>query len=289
MEKICAGIVTYNPEIELLIKNLNLIKRQVEKIYIFDNGSSNLENIKEIDKDIEVISVGKNVGIAKALNNIMQHASDEEYEWVLSMDQDTLLGENVIKKYSEYLNDESVGILTLKVIRKSSEQKIIYETPSNNLVDSVQRCPTSGMLLKTSLWEAAGKYDEWMFIDYVDYDMCQKILLLDKKILRINEAYMIQNLGDTKEGSLLGKAFSRSKSLTLNRWARTFNHNPNRNYYYMRNSIYFIRKYKNHIKVKQEVKKIFSWELKKLLFEKQKLSQFLVIIKGIKDGIMVKI
>lgn len=289
MKKICAGIVTYNPEIELLIKNLDLIKSQVEKVYIFDNGSSNIEKIKEVDKDIEVISSIENVGIAKALNSIMQHASEDEYDWVLSMDQDTLLGENVIKKYSEHLNDESVGILTLKVIRKSSEQKVIFETASNGLVDSVRRCPTSGMLLKTSLWKAAGKYDEWMFIDYVDYDMCQKILLLDKKIIRINEVYMTQNLGDIKEVSFLWKVFATSNSTTLNRWARTFNHNPSRNYYYVRNSIYFIRKYKNHIKVKYEIRSIVVWEVKKLLFEKHKLSQFLAIIKGIKDGIMVKI
>lgn len=38
---ICAGIVTYNPDIQLLKQNIQSIQPQVQSIFIYDNGSSN--------------------------------------------------------------------------------------------------------------------------------------------------------------------------------------------------------------------------------------------------------
>ena len=43
VKKICAGIVLYNPEIDLLKKNIEAIADQVDCIYLFDNGSKNHE------------------------------------------------------------------------------------------------------------------------------------------------------------------------------------------------------------------------------------------------------
>ena len=41
MVKICGGMVLFEPEIELLIQNISCIIDQIDKLYIFDNGSSN--------------------------------------------------------------------------------------------------------------------------------------------------------------------------------------------------------------------------------------------------------
>ena len=62
--RICAGIVTYNPNIDRLRENYLHIRDQVDVIIICDNGSGNLNEIKEIldDKkgiDSEIIHVGE--------------------------------------------------------------------------------------------------------------------------------------------------------------------------------------------------------------------------------------
>ena len=41
------GIVTYNPDIEKLKKNISRIAGQVCKLVIADNGSKNIEDIKK--------------------------------------------------------------------------------------------------------------------------------------------------------------------------------------------------------------------------------------------------
>ena len=47
MEKIYAGIVTFNPDIERLKENVCAICIQVPEVVIFDNGSSNFVDIQE--------------------------------------------------------------------------------------------------------------------------------------------------------------------------------------------------------------------------------------------------
>ncbi|MBP1046351.1 glycosyltransferase [Enterococcus sp. BWM-S5] len=289
MRKICAGVITFNPDIELLENNLAILRKQVERVYIIDNGSSNIEQIKLIDKEISVVGFSENVGIAKALNRLMMEADKEGFEWVLSMDQDTLIQPNVIESYSRYIDDPTIGMLTLRVIRKSSSGEILFETSTENEYDYVERCPTSGMLLETAAWKEAGGYDDWLFIDYVDYDMCQKVLLLNKKIVRVNDTYMIQQLGDGAELSIVGRMIESLSSDKMKKKTIVFNHNPVRNYYFVRNSIYFMRKYKKHIKVSSELKKVTKWEVKKLIFEKRFFAQFGAMLRGISAGMRAKI
>ena len=48
MNEVIAGIVTYNPDINRLCKNLDAIKNQVSCIVIVDNASINIEEIKNL-------------------------------------------------------------------------------------------------------------------------------------------------------------------------------------------------------------------------------------------------
>lgn len=45
-QNLFAGIVTFNPDIELLRKNIEAICAQVDLVIIVDNGSRNLEDIR---------------------------------------------------------------------------------------------------------------------------------------------------------------------------------------------------------------------------------------------------
>ena len=69
--KIAAGIVLYNPDIDRLKKNLEAIAPQVEKVFLVDNHSDHIENIKKLLEQFpvcELIENEKNAGIATALN-----------------------------------------------------------------------------------------------------------------------------------------------------------------------------------------------------------------------------
>ena len=42
---IIAGIVTFNPDIDRLVRNVNSIKNQVDQVVLVDNGSNEMEMI----------------------------------------------------------------------------------------------------------------------------------------------------------------------------------------------------------------------------------------------------
>ncbi|WP_348796785.1 glycosyltransferase family protein [Lactobacillus gasseri] len=46
--KILGGVVTYNPEIPRFKENLKTLVNQVDKLYVFDNGSKNIEDIESV-------------------------------------------------------------------------------------------------------------------------------------------------------------------------------------------------------------------------------------------------
>ena len=123
-KSIIAGVVTYNPRITLLQKNLSALRELVDRVIVVDNGSVNLTDIKKIIGGIGSISLienQRNLGIARALNEIMETAIEYEYSWVLTMDQDSVVPTNLVSEYVKYL-DSSVGILCPIIFDRNKNQ-----------------------------------------------------------------------------------------------------------------------------------------------------------------------
>ena len=75
--KISAGIVLFEPDILRLKQNVEAIKTDVEHIFLVDNGSKNINEVKSIfenDSKISFILNEENLGIAKALNQLCEIA-----------------------------------------------------------------------------------------------------------------------------------------------------------------------------------------------------------------------
>lgn len=275
---ICAGIVSYNPDINKMMMNYHAIKPQVDVIIIVDNGSENIGELKEhlkLKKDTILIENSKNEGIAKALNQIFTRARECCYKWVLTLDQDSVCSSDIISTYIKHLSLEKVGILCPKVIyeEKDTERKSYLTHGFDAESNSVDACMTSGSLTSVEAWTVCGKFDEWMFIDLVDNDFCMRLKKHDYKILRINSATIRHQLG-TQETI---KLFYGIKIII-------YNHSPTRNYYFVRNSIYLIKKHWKISNCFHNLGILIYWESKKLAFEKRKMENLKSLIKGIKDG-----
>ena len=94
MNKIVAGIVLYNPNIARYQNCVYKLLEQVEKIYIFDNSDKPINYIES--EKIVYISEKRNCGIAYALNRIMEHAKDDGYNWLITMDQDSIIPDGMV-------------------------------------------------------------------------------------------------------------------------------------------------------------------------------------------------
>lgn len=266
------GIVTYNPDIDRLRCNLQAITMQTSQIVIVDNGSRNIYEIEEIITEIidkcVLIKNENNLGIAAALKIIMDYAIENEVDWVLTLDQDSLVRGNLIREYEKYSGDSKIGALTCII-----EDRNIVEVQDDNSIVSVKTCITSGCFMKVSAYQDTHGYDEWMFIDKVDFDICLSLRESGYEIIRIPYKGLLHEVGHGKNVKV------------FNRELIVYNHPAWRRYYRVRNNIYLSKKHPENIgmfwAVTTEVKSIFIV----FVFEKQRIKKIYYGIRGFIDGI----
>lgn len=277
---ISAGIVTYNPDIVVLKNNLESLCPQVAKVFIVDNGSCNVIEIEKVIKCFSNTSLFQNsvnYGIAQALNRLCRIAYQQKYDWILTMDQDSICDECMVQKLSEYISGE-IGILAPRVEFRNSGV-LIERTGSKEgvITENIRACITSGSLTNIRAWKEVGGFDEWYFIDHVDNEFCTHLLNKKYEIVRINNAVLYQRAGDMKYITIFGRPI-------LLPYYSTF-----RNYYICRNTIYYIRKYHRDISLFLELRSFIYSQAIKLLFEKGRWSNLKSSLRGIRDGFKKKV
>ncbi|MDM3181825.1 glycosyltransferase [Citrobacter sp. Cf098] len=77
--KIFAIIVTYNPDNSVLDEFVRKITHQVSKVIIVDNSEPSQVNSY---KDVDIVRLNDNVGIAEAQNIGLQKAMDENCDFI---------------------------------------------------------------------------------------------------------------------------------------------------------------------------------------------------------------
>ena len=102
--KVLATITTYNPDIDLLEKNIDSVIKQVDKLVVYENNSTNRADIIALcaKKDIEIILNDRNEGVAGPLHNGIVYAVANEYPYILTLDQDSISSDGMV----EYLLDK---------------------------------------------------------------------------------------------------------------------------------------------------------------------------------------
>lgn len=282
MCKVVAIIISYNPDNNLL-DSVNLLKNQVEKIIIVDNGSKkekvkNINLIRDIDKEkIEVIFNEENLGIATALNIGVKEGLKQGYNWILTMDQDSKCSDNMVKKMFEVYNgiDEKERRDILSIFPNFVDERIqsIEENSDMSPYEYVDADITSGNLLKAEVFDKVGFFDDSLFIDLVDTDFCMKLNEKNIKMIKVRDAILYHSLGESQSvKSVFGKF-------------NTSNHSALRRYYMTRNRFYTWEKYKdlNSFTLNRD-KKLFKKEFVKIILgEKDKMNKIKMVFKGYKD------
>lgn len=270
MSNILVGIVLYNPDISRLQENINAIKSQIDKIIFIDNGSKNIDIINQIlPQDSVLIKNSKNIGIATALNQILQYALDNDYKWVLTLDQDSVVSNNIGKVYLECINNisDEVGMICCNI--KDRNANFVKKNNKQEIDGYINQCITSASMLRVNAWKKIGGFDDSMFIDSVDFDICINLRNNGWKIYKTFKTQLLHEVGHSKVIKIFGKEY-----LSLN-------HSPFRYYYIARNNIYLGRKYGMLLRNIRVLIRIF-WSI--LFYEEKKINKTVKIFKGIIDG-----
>lgn len=265
---VAAGIVTYNPELELLKKNIQAVLPQVELLIVVDNHSDCIRQIQELllsfDRPIVLIQNEENMGIAKALNQIMDYAQRQQNGWVLTLDQDSIIPSGMVAELLAHAQ-ANVAIVCPTIRDRNAHMDFGPDKISP------EQCITSGSLTNVAIWKRVGGFDEKMFIDEVDFDYNYRVLKAGYRIYQDSHVILDHAFGAAKQIRI----FNRSFAIT--------NYSPTRKYYTTRNKIYNC--YKNDQPFAKAFFVIGRRTIGVLLFEKQKGEKLKAILKGIHDGI----
>ena len=274
INRLGCGIVTYNPDIKRLNQNISAIVSQVDTVLIFDNGSSNIADIKNLCQGLNTIKIIEsecNVGISKALNKIMEVFDNSCFKWVLTLDQDSVSPSNLAKELSKYC-DEKVGAIG-PVIQDLNKKEISSFT-ENGIIER-GRIITSGCLTNVDAWRIVGKFDEEMFIDGVDFDFCDRLRKAGYKVLEVQNVFLIHEIGHIETHRFVFWKID------------VKNHGPFRKYYIAKNIIYLDWKNKRPMFPFISILRVLKQVALVILYETDKLEKLKAMNKGVIDAFRI--
>lgn len=263
MYRYCAGIVTYQPDTERLRECLESVVDQFDQVIIVDNASNKDDEIRTLVEpynNVDLVINSDNEGIARAFNKICNIAIQNGCEWILTLDQDTVIPEDTLMRFTQYISDNNIAIICPAVYYEGWNKLV----KGDDSVDYVKACMTSGSFTRLSVWQDVGGFKEEYFIDFVDNEYCMRLNLAGYRILRVNSCVMKHRLGDSD--------------------IKIPHHSPLRNYYMTRNYYLFIKEYAKHLPVCKERIKLRFLIFQELWFNKDRRETIRMIKRGLSDA-----
>jgi rhamnosyltransferase len=300
--EVCALVITYHPDAGLPERARRIVA-QAGALIVVDNGSSEsalamLGTLAE-DSRVLLISNGANLGVATALNVGIAHARQLGFRFVLLLDQDSDVREDMmstlISVYGAYPEPERLavvgagfeGSLVLALAEagsgssdgaapRSNEAPDLAQGSSTDAWQEVESVITSGSLLPLAAHAVIGPFREALFIDYVDMEYCYRARSKGFHVIATQKPIMAHAIGEP----------TRHRTLWTDKW--TTNHSPDRRYYIARNDTLMLREYGHY--------GFGLWALKSLgrrlrtcrrilLYEESKRAKLGAVAAGYWDGV----
>jgi rhamnosyltransferase len=268
---IAGVVILYHPDLELLLANIQTYVSGLKQLYVYDNSDAKTPGIEEalfkIDPSIQYKFFNANKGIAKRLNQAMDQAALNQYDYLLTMDQDSSFKIGDFEKYkasiqsSTYHNVAQFGVNCQPDFTQPNEQ------PEEALT-----LITSGSILNLSLTKNIGPFNEALFIDFVDAEFSYRVIQNGYLNLMFSNIVLNHALGTLVEGRSLGN-FKKSMRII---------HAPIRVYYIVRNGMYLLFKAKGFTSpMKKDIIRCIKIIKNDLIYNPQLFSVYKNVFAGI--------
>ena len=266
MHRILAIVVTYFPEEALLNANIGAFVNYVDKILIWENTPSHCkEEYRYIEHEkVEYCGDGLN-SISHALNYGWKYAKANDYDYLLTMDQDSQWVD-----FPSFLKNTIYNVDTPRGIwgpdlSGADEYKGIYKF--DILI-------TSGMLLEVKLIDIIGGWNEFFSIDCVDDEFCLRAKTKGIQAYMFGGIKLLQRFGTPHVARLLGYE------------VKLRNDSPKRLYSIYKNHIILMRLFPEITSIKKDFRvcwlAIIKWIV---VFESNRFSKLSAIMRGIISGL----
>ena len=268
---IAGVVILYHPDIKQLSENINTYVLGLKQLYIYDNSEIQTPGIEaalnNLHPCIKYQFFNNNEGIAKRLNQAVDAAMQSQYDYLLTMDQDSSFKPGDFEKYKsliqkgDYTKVAQFGINCQPQITMSSEQ------PQDALT-----LITSGSILNLSLIKKVGDFNEDLFIDFVDAEFSYRV---------IQNGFINLMFSNILLNHALGNLVSGRSVLTFKKSLRII-HAPIRAFYITRNGLFLLFKHKGlSEEMKKDVIRCMKILKNDLIYHPQLTQVYINVMKGI--------
>lgn len=223
--KLAGVVVLYEPTVEV-IDNINSYIANLGHLYIVDNSKRDIFSqwLPRLNgQNVSYKFCDGNIGVGPALNVGAKLAVNDNFEWLLTMDQDSSFDN--IREMIEYIETDAeadlVGIYSPfhdTGTRVRAIEDITYE----------KTLMTSGNIVNLKNYLSVGGTDERYFVDCADHDLCLTMNENGFFVKRLNFCNLKHSLGNNI-------VIINGKEIT--------NHSAFRRYYMTRNTLYLVEKH----------------------------------------------
>ena len=260
-------VVSYNPNVEEFIKNIDRFINIAAKVVIVDNNSSiDITSLILHYNNVYLIKSENNKGIAWGLNQGINKALCLGAEFILTFDQDSFPINNILAVYAKQIINFKLKSPILMGTTYCEKALEIYESKFTQTLTLI----TSGTLHSRDLFYKVGFYDEELFIDSVDFDY----------------SIRVHNMGIPTIKSQLPMISHHLGAPIIKNGLKSTNHSKLRRYYMARNNIIISRRYifSNPLWIVKKNVFFLVDIIKLLIVESHKYSKIKSIYRGLIDG-----
>lgn len=274
-------VITYNPNLEELIKNIKSYITQVNLIVVVDNSTLQAKQ-EEVQKQLSLfdkvalITLGDNFGIAYGQNVGIKFVLDQEYSFFVEIDQDSQLPSDYVASMINAFelltkNGEKIGGIGPVAVNKKTGSPYHNRLRYKGIVEA-EYTLSSGFLVSSDAYKIIGSKNEDLFIDYVDWEWCWRARKCGYKIF-VNTDIAIEHM--------LGRSHMDFYFLKFGVSA------PIRHYYQFRNVFLLITVgyVPLYWKISNIIKLLFKLVAYPLILDSG-LERLKYMINGIQDGIL---
>ena len=234
---VLALIVLYKPNPSNLLTNVEAVVNQVDALIILDNSPNdyNANNysaeigslISRYNDKITFKHNESNLGLPLNYNYAIDLAKMKNMKFLLLLDQDSKLSENVVKellssyyKLSKTFKVGAVSALNQEQIEFSSDTALwgFYERRGMYKKDEIREVAftiNSGFLAPISVYHDVGQYNEKYFLDCVDQEMSLRMRKHGYKIFIIENAVVYHSEGELFTGRFLFSSIQMKRQVPI--------------------------------------------------------------------------
>ena len=293
MQNKLAIIIVNWKQYELTIKCLSSVYKSKFKdfeIVLVDNESNTekLKNLLKNFKKIKVFQNDENLGFGAANNIAINYAIQNNFEYLMLLNNDTEVDENFILPLLNIINNDNlIGAVQPLIMNYNIKNSIWsaggyvnkffgYTSTNKNSNGNLKLDWITGccMLLKTDLIKKVGLIDENFFAYYEDVDWSLRIKDLGYSLKLVNTSLVYHYGSKSSENS----SFEGSLS-------------PKVHYLNFKNHLYLLRKHHKKFNllglILYQFIKLFFYSIYFIL--RFRFNKLRIIYKGLNDGLKLKI